>query len=182
MVTIETARLILHPFVADDLDEYHAQIYSDADVTRYLPGGAPRPREGTKKVLDFAIQHGEEFGYTLWAVVDKTSEAFLGHCGLVRLYNGVEVEVAYAFGKAFWGQGYASEAARASLRFGFENAGLEQIIALAVPDNTASQRVMQKIGMHYQGMTDRYYDTPLILYLLPREEFRVDDSAYAVWE
>ena len=182
MLTIETARLILHPFVADDLDEYHAQIYSDAEVTRYLPGGAPRPREGTQKVLNFAIQHGEEHGYSLWAVIDKTSEVFLGHCGLVTLQNGVEVELAYAFGTAFWGQGYASEAGRASLRFGFEIAGLEQIIALAVPDNRASQRVMQKIGMHYQGMTDRYYDTPLILYSLPAAEFRVDDSVYAVWE
>jgi RimJ/RimL family protein N-acetyltransferase len=182
MVMIETARLLLRPFVMSDLNDYHTHIYSDADVTRYLPGGVPRPRDGTQKVLEFSIQHGEEFGYTLWAVIDKDSMAFLGHCGLVMLHNGEAVEVAYAFGKAFWGYGVASEAARASLRFGFENAGLEQIIALSAPDNTASQRVMQKIGMHYQGMTDHYYDTPLILYSLPQDEFRVDDSVYAVWE
>jgi RimJ/RimL family protein N-acetyltransferase len=181
MATIETARLILRPFVADDLDEYHAQIYSDADVTRYLPGGVPRPREGTQTVLEFAIQHGEAFGYTLWAVIDKASLAFLGHCGLVTMDNGVEVELAYAFGKVFWGQGYASEAGRASLRYGFESAGLAQIIALAVPDNRASQRVMQKIGMHYQGVTDQYYGTTLVLYALAQEDFRVDDSAYEVW-
>src|SRR4029450_9744224 len=116
---------------------------------------------GTQKVLEYAIQHGEAFGYSLWAVIDKTNLAFLGHCGLVPTQNSSEVEVPSAFGKAFWGQGYAPEAARASLRFGFEECGLEHILALAVPDNRASQRVMQKIGMHYQGITDHYYDTPL---------------------
>ena len=180
MAVIETERLILRPFVPSDLHEYHRHIYSDADVMRYLPGGKPRPREATQKVLEFAIQHGEEFGYTLWAVIDKENMAFLGHCGLTTLHNGVEV--AYALGKAFWGQGYAPEAARASLRFGFEAYGLEQILALAVPDNAASQRVMQKIGMHYQGITNDYYNTPLVLYALARGDFRAEDAPMAIIE
>ena len=182
MAMIETERLILRPFVPSDLTEYHRHIYSDHDVTRYLPGGKPRPREATQKVLEYAIRHGEEYGYTLWAVIDKENMAFLGHCGLMTLQNGVEVEVAYALGKAFWGQGYAPEAARASLRYGFEQFGLEQILALAVPDNQASQRVMQKIGMHYQGITNDYYDTPLVLYTLAREDFRAEDAPMAIIE
>jgi ribosomal-protein-alanine N-acetyltransferase len=177
MPVLETERLILRPFVPADLDDYHAQIYSDPDVTRYLPGGRPRPLDRTQVVLDYSIEHGRKHGFTLWAVVRKADHQFIGHCGLVYLQNSPEVEIAYAIGKAFWGQGYVTEAARAALRYGFETAGLEQIIALAVPENIASQRVMQKIGMHYQGTTDRYYNTELALYILNRADFKPDTSA-----
>ena len=180
MTVIETARLILRSFAPDDLEAYHAQIYSDPDVTRYLPGGRPRPLDRTQVVLEYALEHERQHGFTLWAVVNKTDQQFIGHCGLVYLQNASEVEIAYAIGKAFWGQGYVTEAARATLRYGFETYPLEQIIALAVPDNLASQRVMQKIGMHFQGRTDRYYNTELVLYSLKRDEFTPDDSPYSV--
>jgi RimJ/RimL family protein N-acetyltransferase len=178
--TLETVRLRLRPFTPADLDDHYTQIYSDPDVMHYLPGGVPRTRERTKDVVDFAIEHGAKHGFTLWAVVDKTNNHFLGHCGLVYLQNGVDVEVAYAFGKPYWGQGYASEAAHASLRYGFESAGLEQVIALAVPENSASQRVMQKIGMKHQGITDLYYNTTLALYTLRRADFQPGYEPYTV--
>jgi ribosomal-protein-alanine N-acetyltransferase len=171
MTYIETVRLILRDFHPNDLTDYHAQIYSDPDVTRYLPGGQPRPIERTKLVLDFSIEHGREHGFSLWAVINKTDNRFVGHCGLIYIHNAPEVEVAYAFGKTFWGQGIGTEAARASLRYGFETAGLNQIIALAVPENIASQRIMQKIGMRPQGLTERYYNTNLALYTLSQDEF-----------
>jgi RimJ/RimL family protein N-acetyltransferase len=146
MPIIETARLYLRSFAPTDLDDYHAHIYSDADVTRYLPGGAPRSRERTNEVLEFAMRHGQEHGFTLWAVINKADERFTGHCGLVYLRDSPEVEVAYALGKMWWGQGIAAEAAAACLHYGFEKAELDHILALAVPENTASQRVMQKSG------------------------------------
>jgi RimJ/RimL family protein N-acetyltransferase len=182
MPTLETARLILRPFTPADLDDYHAQIYSDPDVTRYLPGGQPRPKDRTQVVLEFAIEHGQQHGFTLWAVIDKASQEFIGHCGLIYMKNEVDVEVAYAFGKAHWGKGYAPEAAHAALRYGFETVGLDQIIAVAVPENTASQRVMQKIGMTSQGITDRYYDTRLALYTLDRADFNPGDSPYHLFD
>lgn len=177
---LETARLILRSFSPDDLSDYHAQIYSDPDVTRYLPGGKPRPIEGTKAVLDFSIDHGAKHGFTLWAVINKAENAFIGHCGLVWLTTAPEVEVAYAFGKDYWSKGYASEAAHASLRYGFENTDLPQIIALAVPENTASQKVMQKIGMQYQGASTRYYNAELAVYTLARADFQPGDAPYTV--
>jgi ribosomal-protein-alanine N-acetyltransferase len=178
--TIETARLILRPFKPDDLDNYHALIYSDPDVTRYLPGGKPRPKERTQATLEFAVQHGEKHGFTLWALIRKADQQFIGHCGLVYLQNTSDVELAYAIGKAFWGQGYTSEAAHASLRYGFETARLDQIIALAYPANMASQRVMQKCGMTYQGITDQYRNLTGVLYRLTREEFVPGDLAYTL--
>jgi RimJ/RimL family protein N-acetyltransferase len=178
MTQLETARLILRDFKPEDLNDYHQQIYRDPDVTRFLPGGKPRPIDDTKAILDFSIEHGEKHGFTLLAVLDKADQQFMGHCGLVYLHGSPDVELAYAFGKAFWGKGIASEAARACLRYGFESAGLDHILALAETDNLASQRVMQKIGMQHQGTTDRYYNHLLVLYLLRRADWQADESFY----
>ncbi len=182
MTMIETERLILRDFKPTDLPDYHREIYSDPDVTRYLPGGQPRPLDRTKFVLDYSIEHGQKHGFTFWAVIRKADQQFLGHCGLVYLQEAPEVEIAYAFGKAFWGQGIASEAGSASLRYGFETAGLERIIALAVPENLASQRVMQKLGMAHQGTTERFYEHLLVLYSLDRKDWHPDDAFYRVEE
>lgn len=180
MPTIETANLRLRPFTLADLADYHTYIYSDPDVTRFLPGGKPRPIERTQAVLEFSVQHGEQHGFTLWALLRKHDNQFLGHCGLVYLQDTPEVEIAYAIGKDFWGQGYTTQAAHASLRYGFETARLEQIVALADPDNLASQWVMTKIGMKHQGLTNQYYNADLELYTLRREEFEPGDAPYTL--
>jgi RimJ/RimL family protein N-acetyltransferase len=178
--TLETARLILRPFVVDDLQEYHTRIYSDPDVTRYLPGGVPRPIERTRVVLEFSIEHGEKHGFSLWAVIEKASGMLIGQCGLLYMQNAVDVEIAYAFGKDYWGQGYAAEAGIACLRYGFETTGLPQIVAVAFPANLASQRVMQKIGMTHQGLTGQYYNAELVLYTMQRADFQPNESPYTL--
>lgn len=178
---IETARLRLRPVRADDLDNYQTQIYGDADVMRYLPGGVPHPIERTKAALDIFINHQEQHGFSVWAAELKDSGTFIGQAGIFTIPNASEIEVAYAFGKAFWGKGYASEAAYASLRYGFETARLPYILALADVPNVASQRVMQKIGMRYVGVTQQYYEhADLVLYRMDREDFNADGSAYRV--
>ncbi|MEZ4668871.1 MAG: GNAT family N-acetyltransferase [Anaerolineae bacterium] len=172
---IETPRLTLRSFQPDDLDVYHEQIYSDPDVMLYLPGGVPRSRERTNEVLEFTFKHEEEHGITLWAVINKEDNRFIGQCGLVYLKNSPDVEIAYALGKEWWGQGIATEAGAASLRYGFEVGGLPRILGLAVPANTASQRVMQKIGMQYQGETTQYYNTTLALYRIERDQWMTSE-------
>lgn len=180
---IETARLRLRPVRADDLDSYQALIYGDADVMRYLPGGVPRPIERTQAALNVFIQHQAQHGFSVWAVELKCTGEFIGQAGIFTIPNATEIEVAYAFGKAHWGKGYASEAAYASLRYGFETANLPYILAVADVPNIASQRVMQKIGMHYVGVTTEYYDhTELVLYRMDRDDFKADGSAYRVVE
>jgi ribosomal-protein-alanine N-acetyltransferase len=180
MVTIKTARLTLRPFQWSDLDAYHKQIYSDPDVTRYLPRGRPRLREETEDIIAFYIQDRQREGFSIDAVIDNASGELIGHCGLHRLEVDRSVEVGYAFGKAYWGQGFATEAAYACLRYGFETLELRRIIALAMPPNSASQRVMQKLGMHFQGKTDVYYNTELVLYTLERLAFVINESDYQV--
>jgi RimJ/RimL family protein N-acetyltransferase len=108
--------------------------------------------------------------------VEKERNILVGHGGLIyapRSDEGkaTDVEIAYAFGKAYWGRGYATEVATGSLKFGFEEIGLEKIIAVAFPANVPSQRVMQKIGMTYKGLTSLYHDAELVLYEMERGEW-----------
>lgn len=179
--SIETARLRLRLPRPADLDDYQTQVYGDPLVMRYLPGGVPRPIERTQAVIDLFAQHQVEHGFSVWTVELKDSGQFIGHCGLFCFTDAAEVEVAYAFGTAYWGQGYAPEAAHASLRFGFETANLPYILALAVPANVASQRVMQKIGMRHIGLTNQYYNNAeLVLYRQERDTFQPGDAPYSV--
>lgn len=194
MTVIETARLRLRPFTPDDLDIHHATVYSDPDVMRYMPGGAPRTREMTERVIASFTRHWEKHGYGPWAVTERATGRLIGQCGLnnipleeetfdfcytVAPEKPVQVEVLYALTKDCWGQGYATEGARASLRYGFEKLGLDLIFALAFPKNTGSRRVMEKIGMTYAG-TGFYYEVELATYTITRDAFTWDGSPYAI--
>lgn len=179
-VTIETNRLKLRVFTLDDLPIYHETVYGDAAVMRYLPGGIPRPIDGTQGVLEWTIQQFETFGFTMWAVFDKTTDTFLGHCGVIQLLRTNDFEIAYAFGKAYWGKGYAREAAHASLHHAFEVGDLKLVYAMAYPENVNSQRVMQKLGMKAEGRTNRYHNAELALYSMAREHFVAGDVLYRV--
>jgi ribosomal-protein-alanine N-acetyltransferase len=95
---------------------------------------------------------------------------------------GHTIELMYALGKAAWGKGYATEAVRAAVRYAFEDAGIGHMVALAVPENTASRRVMEKLGMTFEGIKDRYYDADLAVYSLRRSQFVPDNSPYQVCE
>jgi ribosomal-protein-alanine N-acetyltransferase len=146
------------------VDTYYACIHSDADVMRFLPGGVPRPKAATPKSLQYFINHWEQHGFGLWAVEDKADGAFVGQAGLNVMQQTTDVEVVYALGKPYWGKGIATEAAHAALHYGFNGAGLDIIYAVAFPENAASQRVMVKLGMEYEGITSRYYNTEMACY------------------
>jgi len=169
---METSHLKLRVPVDADVDDYYRYIHSDAEVMRYLPGGVPRSRKQTAITLSIVIEHWQKHGFGLWAVEQKEKAGMIGHCGLTTLEEDDLVEIAYAFGKPFWRRGFASEAARASLYFGFEYLKLPEIIAVSVPENVGSQRVMEVIGMSRQGITRRFYGAKLVLYTIRREDFQ----------
>jgi len=175
-VMIETARLILRPFAPEDLDRL-AAILADPGVVRYLPGGNPRTREQTDKTLQFIIGHWEQYGFGWWAITHKASRELIGWCGLKLIDTTREVEVLYLFARPYWGRGYATEAASASLRYGFQELGLDRIIALAVPENVVSRRVMEKLGMQYER-TANYYNLDLAVYAITRQAFHPGQAAY----
>ncbi len=179
---IETERLRLRPFRPADVDDHHRLVYGAAEAMRYIGDGTVKTHEATAKLIAEFIAYGESHPFSIWAVERKDDGTFMGQCGLINLDNTSEVELVYAFGKPFWGQGYATEAAAASLRYGLEHAGLDYLLALAYLDNKASQRVMEKIGMQHQGSTDQYHNLTLVLYRLNRADFTPNNAPFGVHE
>ena len=164
---METQRLILREFIQTDLDAYAECIFTDADVMRYLPKRDAPPRERAQRTMDFFNDHHAEYGWGPWAVIEKASGVLIGHCGLRYIADIDETEVLYALGKKFWGKGFATEAARASVDFGFREIKLERIIALAVPENIASRKVMEHCGLKYEKEA-HLFDLDLVYYALNR--------------
>jgi RimJ/RimL family protein N-acetyltransferase len=160
---IETNRLHLRQFEADDIDAY-AAIMGDYGVGKGFPKGTGYTREESKKSLDNIVNHWDKHGFGIWAIADKQTDALLGRCGLNLLTETSEVEVDFVVAPKYWRNGFATEAAKAALIYGFETLDLDRIIALAKPENTASRKVMEKIGMHfvknaqYWGITVVYYE------------------------
>jgi ribosomal-protein-alanine N-acetyltransferase len=160
---IETSRLHLRQFEADDIDAY-AAIMGDYGVGKGFPKGTGYTREESKKSLDNIVNHWDKHGFGIWAIADKQTDALLGRCGLNLITETSEVEVDFVIAPKYWRNGFATEAAKAALIYGFETLDLDRIIALSKPENTASRKVMEKIGMHfvknaqYWGITVVYYE------------------------
>lgn len=169
---IETDRLRLRGFTLDDRPAY-AAMRADPDVVRFLIGGEaliPFAEEiAESRIRAFREAWSADFG--VWAVEDKATGRFLGQAGLARLERSSDVEVLYAFVRDAWGKGYAREAARAALGFGFETVGLPRIVAFVVPENTASARVLEAVGLSALGETV-YNGFPVRGYAITAEEWR----------
>jgi ribosomal-protein-alanine N-acetyltransferase len=151
---VETERLDLRPFEAGDVDWY-AAIRAKPEVVRFLPGGEPtaaRARPIAEATVPHFVGLWREVGYGPWAVVERESGRPLGHAGVRFLPELGETEILYMLDTPAWGRGYATEAARAARDFGFEQLKLQRLIAFAVPENTASIHVLEKLGMTGEGV------------------------------
>jgi ribosomal-protein-alanine N-acetyltransferase len=167
MNEIETERLQLRLFQPDDLDDL-SLIFGDPDVVRYLGSGQPAQREETETALMSIIRHWEAYGFGRWAAICKQTRKLIGYCGL-RNFQGT-AELVYLLSKQYWGMGLATEMARASVKFGFEEKKFERIIAMAKLANVASQRVMNKIGMTFQTNA-QIFNMEVALYSLNRAAY-----------
>ncbi len=174
MTEIETSRLLLRPWRNEDLAPY-ARICTDPEVMRYL-SGAMTPKQSEEQVSAF-VRHWKERGFGLWAVEEKSSATFIGFIGLLYHEEWTEgehkTEVGWRLDRSFWGRGLATEGARASLHHGFEELGLERIISIAVPENVASLRVMEKLGMTLRGET-RFKGYDVVWYAVDRQAWDAD--------
>ncbi len=167
---IETARLFLRVYAPKDLDALHA-IRNDADVYQYFPAFySPPPKEKLREGIARHIQRWRETGFGEFAVIEKASENLIGYCGLMHLDNTEEIEIYYGFPKNYWGKGFATEAARAVLKFAFEEVNLAQVAGVTNPKNIASQRVLEKIGLKFQGEIT-CYRMECSYFRISREEF-----------
>jgi len=166
-VILETTRLILRRQVIEDLDALWA-LYCNPEITKYIPD-APRSYAEAREELEWH-RHGHpkypELG--LWATIHKETGKFIGRCGLLpwTIDGQREVEVAYTIAQEYWGQGLATEAARGILKYGFEKLNLPRLICLIDPENIASQKVAEKIGMTLEKKVDGIDgdDYPTLIY------------------
>jgi len=170
MQEIETARLRLRRFTADDLDAVR-RIYSDTEVLRYMWDGQARTEEQIRDALAFLMGGWEKRGIGMWAMVHKGHGEVIGRCGFTFLPGTTEAEIGYILARPYWGAGYATEAARACVRYGFEDRALPRIVAVTRPDNVASRRVLQKLGMAYEGLA-QHYGAEQACYAIERDAYR----------
>lgn len=180
MPELLTARLRLRRFTDADLQTYHRVVYGDLDVMRTLPGGAPRPLESVEWMLGWHTRHWAEHNCGFFAVELRQTGEFIGHSG-VFIWGLESFELGYAYGKAYWGQGYASEAGHACLRYAFETLGLDRVDAVTAPENTASQGVLLKLGFKPAGER-RAYDAILPYFMLPSRLYHAPNTPYTLIE
>ncbi|HET7699601.1 MAG TPA: GNAT family N-acetyltransferase [Candidatus Limnocylindria bacterium] len=165
---LETRRLVIRSFSPLDAEALHERVFGDPEAMRFIPRGASPSVDRTRAAVERFMRHEREHGFGLWAVELKETGMLIGDCGLVHVEGtGPEIEVAYHFGRPWWGQGIATEAAAACLAYGFSELRLEEIIAICFPEHAASRRVMEKIEMRFSGMA-RYYDLDLVKYVKRR--------------
>ena len=169
MFMFETKRLIIRQFTLDDLDKLIA-LRSDDEVIKYLGGRRLQNPEAIAKRLDFYIDCYRRFGYGMCAMIWKESGEMFGWSGLQPLEETGEIEVGYGMIKEFWGKGIGFECALAWLEYGFEQAALERIVAVASPENKASWRIMEKCGMKYEK-TETHYGVECVFYVISKDEF-----------
>jgi RimJ/RimL family protein N-acetyltransferase len=150
MTELVTERLVLRRMTADDLG-WLAQLRGDADVMRYIGSAGAVPLEQTRERLDRYLACWAAHGLGMFSVREGADGSPVGWAGLQPLEGTEEIEVGYAFGPPAWGRGFATEAARAVVRWGFDDRSLSRIVAVAYPENDASRRVMDKLGMRYEG-------------------------------
>jgi RimJ/RimL family protein N-acetyltransferase len=163
MVIIETDRLIVRELALSDAAEL-APLLGDPEVMRFSIKGV-HTLEDTCAMIAQCISSYEKFGFGQWGLVHKDSSTLIGYCGLglLALDGTQQTEIGYRLLRSRWGQGFATEAAAHVLGYGFEQLGLQTIIAIVQAENVASVRVVRKIGLSYFKET-RYHQREVQVY------------------
>ncbi|HEY0113067.1 MAG TPA: GNAT family N-acetyltransferase [Allosphingosinicella sp.] len=176
---IETERLRLRDWTPDDAEPFIRHLNTPA-VMRWL-GGVRTEEEQRSIVSDRFIRWQEERGFTFWVVERKADGELLGFCGLKIADDPASpvegaLEIGWRLREDAWGQGYAREAAAASLDYAFDDIGAERVVALTVEGNTLSWGLMQRLGMRRRQDLDYvgapWAEGPVIVYEIGREEWQ----------
>ena len=166
---LETQRLTLRAPNHGDLHNIFRLGNSPA-VMKFISQGKTQSLEEAKADLEKRIRLSDDrFGY--WIVENKNSGAFIGWLALKPLDQTKEIEIGYRFLEEMWGQGYATEGSKRLLAYAFEDLKLKEVIAIAMEENKASVRVMEKVGMNFNGY-GVYYNIQCVRYRILKEEYK----------
>jgi len=144
---LETPRLLLREFDIDDAQSFY-DLNLNPNVIKYTGNSAFKDIEEAKEFLNNYSDYKEN-GFGRWAVINKATKEFIGWCGLKNDKKTDETDIGFRFFETFWNQGFATESAKACINYGFENLKLKTIIGRAMKENTASIKVLEKIGLQY---------------------------------
>jgi ribosomal-protein-alanine N-acetyltransferase len=147
MIVAETQRLLVRQWVPDDWKRL-LPLMTDPLVLRHIGDGQPWPEERVRRFVDGGIEKARTRGWVLWPVIHRDDAELIGFCGFNDGF-APEVEIGWRLRPAYWGQGLATEAARAVMDHGFRIFGFPRVISVAQPANRPSIRVMEKLGMTY---------------------------------
>lgn len=172
---IETERLVVRGFVPEADAEPMFTVYGDAEVMRFIPGGALSDERAVRSLLERYAQAQRRQGFSSWAVVERETGLPIGDAGFGLFEPTGEVELGYTLAREYWGQGYATEAARACLVAGLEQLAVPRIIAVVDVENEASRRVPERIGMH-RTVTIDAHGRPHVVFTASRTSLRDCDG------
>ena len=152
MIVLETGIIQLREMTRDDLEDLHS-IFSDPITMQYYP--KPFDRQMTIDWIDKNINRYQQHGFGLWAVIHTGDKRLIGDCGLTyQNVDGIdELEIGYHIMRSYWGKGLATLGAIACRDYAFDNLKKERVISWINPENTASRRVADKVGMHLEKET-----------------------------
>lgn len=162
---LKTERLVLRAFRDEDIEEY-AAIMADPEVTKYLRG-VTLSRDDSWREMAMFLGHWALRGYGFWAIERKEDGVLLGRAGLWNPEGWPGLEVGWTLGRTHWGNGYATEAARAALDYAFITQPVERMISVIHVDNIASQKVAERIG-ETRGEQREVRGAPCYIYQIPR--------------
>ena len=169
MLILETQRLILRQIEADDLPDLH-RMFSDSITMSFWP--SPFSLEATRNWINRSRESYHTYGFGRYAVILKEADLLIGDCGIMRseIDGQLENDLGYILFHAFWKHGYATEAAEACTRYGFDTLHLSRICANMPVDHIASRRVAENIGMtlEQEFHNQRNRNIPTCLYAIDR--------------
>lgn len=147
---IETNRLLIRPFRIEDIEPCYL-MNLDEEVSKYTgDGGVVSKEEIERRIVENVIGDYEKHGFGRLAVELKEERKFIGFTGLKYLEDLEEVDLGYRFMKRYWGKGIATESAKACVHLGFETLALNRMIAMVLPENAGSIRVLEKLDFEYE--------------------------------
>ncbi len=166
MIIMETARLYLRKIQQDDWEDICSMLQ---DSTVMYAWEHAFSDEEAAQWIDEAIRRYERDGYSYWAVIEKASRTFVGVTGLIAEQADQEsyLGIGYIYKKSYWGNGYASEAALSCIRYAFDVLHQNEVTAQIRPENTASRKVAERLGMSVKKQFTKYYrgkEIPHLLY------------------
>ncbi len=182
MTQLQTARMRLEPCCEAHFEGLHA-MNRLPEVMRYIGGGGPETPEATRAMIERVQARWADWGYSWWSFLAQDTGQVLGagaiqhlrpEAGPVTDFDALRsqpLEIGWRLHPDFWRKGLASEAAQAMAAFAFDTLGAKELLAVRHPDNLDSQRVMERLGMHYRGL-ERWYGESLATHAMSAQDWR----------